>query len=112
MDVERVKAIVVKDDKEEVGEWRYQPRVDAVHEEGEERAARGLWCSGGDPEHCLLPLIVIARHQEERGLELLPGHGGRKQHRLIPGGAGSRERSSGPLGGHRVGDLVENQQIR
>ena len=39
---------------------------------------------------------------EERRLELLLGDGGRGQHRLVPGGAGSRGRTHGLLSGHRA----------
>ena len=74
MDVERLETIMVKDGEEEGGERRYQPREDVVHEEGEEVAARGLPGNGGDSERGLPPLIVVARHQEERCLKLLPGH--------------------------------------
>ena len=111
MDVERVEARVVANSEEEAGEWGHQPRVDVVHEQGEEGAARGLRCSGGDPERFLLPLIVVARHQEERGLELLPGHAGCQQPWLVPGGAGGRGGSRGLLGGHQAEDVVENRQI-
>ena len=111
MDVERVKTIVVKDGEEEGGEWRYQPREDAVHEEGEEVAARGLRCGGGDLERSLLPLIIISRRQEDHGLELLPSNAGRQQRWLVPGGAGSRGANRGLLGSHQVEDLVGNRQI-
>ena len=100
MDVERVEGIVVENSEEEAGEWGHQPRVDDVHEEGEEGAACGLRRSGGDPERHLLPLIIVARHQEECVLELIPGHAGRTQRWRVPSGAGNRGRGRGLLSGH------------
>ena len=100
MDVERLDTIVVKDGEEEGGERRYQPGVDVVHKEGKEVAARGLRDSGGDPERGLSPLIIVAHRQEERCLELLPGHAGHQKPWLVPGGADSQGRSRGLLGGH------------
>ena len=62
MDMERVEAIVVKNDEEEAGEWGHQPRVDAVQEEGIECTIRGLRYGRGDLERGIPPLAIIARH--------------------------------------------------
>ena len=51
--------------------------------------------------------MVFARHQEELSPELLLGDGVCDQHRLEPGGAGSRGWSFGFLNGYRAKDWRE-----